>query len=154
MPLRNWAFCLVYKTAEKILDTPASVIPHAFHLFSVCTGNTCGAASPLPEDYCDNFDGNPITGDRPHDPFMRQVLYRNGASCRTVLNRTARWSPDVMNLKLHHEQMHYRKSSFFQEFRGKTTTKGIKNILPGQHKLQICWKKSNLGGVNLVGLYL
>ena len=123
-------------------------------LFSVCTGNTCSGASPLLEDYCDNFGRDPFTDDRPHDLFMRQVLFRNGASCGTVLDRTAHWSPGVMNLKLHHRQMHNQQSPFLNYFTMKTTAKGIENMLPGHHKLKIYWTKSHSGGVNLVGLSL
>ena len=123
-------------------------------LFSVCTGNTCSAASPLVEEYFDNFGGDPFADDGPHDLFMRQVLFCNGASCGTVLDRTAHWSPGVMNLKLHHRQMHYRQSPFFNYFTMKTTAKGIEYMLPGHHKLKIYWTKSHSGGVNLVGLSL
>ena len=58
-------------------------------LFTVSVGNTCSAASPLPEDYSDSFGGDPITDDAPQDLFMRQVLYRNDASCGTVPDHTA-----------------------------------------------------------------
>jgi len=58
-------------------------------LFTVFAANMCSAVSPLPEDSGDNFGGDPITDDRPHDLFMRQVLYRNSASCGTVHGRTA-----------------------------------------------------------------
>jgi len=57
----------------------------------------------------------------------------------------------VMNLKLHHRQMHYRQNPFLNNFRMKTTTKAVKNIRPGYEKLKIYTTKSNLGGV---GLYL
>ena len=63
----------------------------------------------------------------------------------------AQRAPVVMNLKLHHKQMHYRQSSFLNDFTMKTTTKGIKNMLPEHEKLKIYWTKSNLGGVSLVG---
>ena len=53
----------------------------ALILFPVFAGNMCNAVSPLPQDFYANFGGDPFTGDTPHDMFMRQVLYRNGASC-------------------------------------------------------------------------
>ena len=62
--------------------------PMTLNLFSVCAGNMCSAESPLPEDSCDKFGGDPFTDDRPHELFMRQVLYRNSASCGTVRDRT------------------------------------------------------------------
>jgi len=43
----------------------------------------------------------------------------------------------VMNLKLHHRQMHYRQGSFFKDLKGKTMAKRIENILPGHEKLKI-----------------
>ena len=114
----------------------------------------CSAASPLPEDFCANFGGDPITNDRPHDWIMRQVIYRYDASCGTVPDRTAKRAAGVSNLKLPHKQMHYRQGSFFKSLKGKTMTKVIKNIHPGHHKLKICLTKKNLGRVNLVGLSL
>jgi len=57
-----------------------------------------------------------------------------------------------MKLKIHHKQ-HYQKS-FFKEFKVKTTTKGIENMLAGHHKLILYSLKTFLGGVNLVGLSL
>ena len=81
-------------------------------LFTVCTGNTYSAVSPLPEDFYDNFGGDHIADDRPHDRIMRQVVYRNGTSCGAVTDRTSHRSPVMMNLKLHHKQMHYRRSPF------------------------------------------
>ena len=72
------------------------------NLFTVIAGKTCSAVSPLPEDFSDNFGGDPITDDGPRDMFMRQVLYRNGASCGGVHDRTARRALGVINLKLHH----------------------------------------------------
>jgi len=60
----------------------------------------------------------------------------------------------VMNLKLNHRQMHYRQGSFFTDLKGKTMTKRIENMLPGHEKRKIYQTKSNLGGVNLVGLSL
>ena len=143
-----------YNTGEKILNPPASVLPHEISLFTVCTGKRCSAVSPLPQDFNANFGGDPITDDRPHDTFMRQVAYRKGAFCGTVPDRTAQRAPVVMNLKLPHKQMHHRQGSFFKDLKGKTTTKVIKNILPGHHKLKICSTKQNLSGVNLVGLSL
>jgi len=59
-----------------------------------------------------------------------------------------------MNLKLHHRQMHYRQSPFLNNFRMKTTTKVVKNMLPGHEKLMLYSLKTLLGGVNLVGLSL
>ena len=59
-----------------------------------------------------------------------------------------------MNLKLHHKQMHYRQSPFFNNFKVKTRTKVIKNMLAGHHKLMLYSLKAFLGGVNLVGLSL
>ena len=106
-------------------------------LFQVCAGHTCSAVSPLPENFCDNFGGDPITDDGPHAMSMRQVLYRNGLSCGTVLYRTYWSSPGVMNLKLHHRQMHYRQRPFLNDFTMKTTTKRIENMLPGHQKLKI-----------------
>ena len=61
--------------------------------FTVFAGKPCSAVSPLPEDFYDNFGGDPITDDRPHDMFMRQVPYRNGASCDIVPDRTAQGAP-------------------------------------------------------------
>ena len=69
---------------------------------------------------------------------MRQVVYRNGASCGTVPDRSAQRAPVVMNLKLPHKQMHYRQRPFLNDFKVKTTTKVVTNILPGHHKLKIC----------------
>ena len=86
--------------------------------------------------------------------FMRQVLHRNGTSCGSVHNRTAQRAPVVMNLKLHHRQMHYRQSPFLNIFTKKTTTKGVKHTLPGYEKHRIYTTKSHLGGVNLMGLSL
>ena len=107
-------------------------------LFTVFAGKTCSAGSPLPEDFHANFGGDPFTGDTPDDIFKRQVLHRNGASCGTVHNRTGQRAPDVINLKLHHKQMHYRRSPFLNVFTKKTTTKVVKNMLPGHEKLKIC----------------
>ena len=59
-----------------------------------------------------------------------------------------------MNLKLHHKQMHHRQSPFFNVFTMNTTTKGVKNMVPGHEKLEIYTTISHLGGVNLVGLSL
>ena len=39
-------------------------------------------------------------------------------------------------------------------FKGEKMTKVVKNTLPGHEKLKIYTTKSNLGGVNLVGLSL
>ena len=75
-------------------------------LFTVFTGNTCSAVSPLPEDFYANFGEDPITGDSPHERSMRQVIYRNGASRGPVPDRSAQRAPVVMNLKLPHKQMH------------------------------------------------
>ena len=61
----------------------------AIILFTVCAGNTCSGVSLVPEDFYDNFGGDPITDDSPHDRIMRQVLYRNSALCGTVRDRTA-----------------------------------------------------------------
>jgi len=58
-------------------------------LFPVCAGHTGSAVSLLPEDFYDYFGGDHITDDSPHDWIMRQVLYRNSASCGTVCDRTA-----------------------------------------------------------------
>jgi len=60
----------------------------------------------------------------------------------------------VINLKLHHRQMHYRQSPFLNNIRMKTMTKVVKNTLPGHEKLKIYTSKPNLGGVRLVGLSL
>ena len=106
-------------------------------LFTVSTGNTCSAVSPLPEDFYANYGGDPITGDSPHERSMRQVIYRNGASCGTVLDRSAQRAPVVMNLKLPHKQMHYRQSPFLNDFKVKTTTKVVTDILPGHHQHMI-----------------
>ena len=94
-------------------------------LFTVFVGKTCSAVSPLPHDFYANFGGDPITDDSPHEWIMRQVTYRNGASCGTVHNRTAQRAPDMINLKLHHKQMHYRQSPFLNVFTKKTTTKVV-----------------------------
>jgi hypothetical protein len=62
---------------------------------------------------------------------------RNGASfgqCMTALPKEPRY---VMNLKLPHRQMHYRQRPFLKNFTMKTTTKGVKNTLPGHEKLKI-----------------
>ena len=83
-----------------------------FNIFLVCTGNTYSAVSSPPEDFNENFGGDPITDDSPHDWIMRRVVYRNNASCGAVPDRTSRRSPVVMNIKLHHKQMHYRQSPF------------------------------------------
>ena len=123
-------------------------------LFTVIAGKTCSAVSPLPEDFYANFSGDPITDDRPHDTFMRQVTYRNGASCGAVMDCTSIRAPGVMNLKLPHKQMHYRLGSFFKDLMGKTSTKVSTNMLAGHHKLMLYSFKTILGGVNLVGLYL
>jgi len=123
-------------------------------LFTVFAGKTCSAGSPLPEDFHANFGGDPFTGDIPDYFFKRQVLHHNGASCGTVHNRTAQRAPVVMNLKLHHRQMHNPQSPFSNVFTKKLTTKGVKNRLPGHEKLKIYTTKSLLGGVNLVGLSL
>jgi len=68
-----------------------------------------------------------------------------------VYYRTAKTAPAVMNLKLPHKQMHYRQNSSFKDFQVKTTTKGITNILAGDHKLMLFSLKTISGGVNLVG---
>jgi len=51
------------------------------------------------------------------------VLRHNDASCDTVPDCTACKSTGVMNLKLHHKLVQYRKSSFFKELKGKVTIK-------------------------------
>jgi len=71
-----------------------------------------------------------------------------------VYYRTAKTAPDVMNLKLHHKEMHYRQSPFLNNFKVKTTTKVIKNMVAGHNKLMLYSLKTILGGVNLVGLSL
>jgi len=76
-------------------------------LFTVFTGKMCSSVIPLPENFYANLSGDPFTGDALHDMFMRQVLHRNGALCNTVHNRTAQRAPEMINLKLHHMQMHY-----------------------------------------------
>ena len=123
-------------------------------LFTVFAGKTSSAVSLLQQDFYANFSGDPFTGDTPHDMFMRQFLHRNGASCGTVHNRTAQRAAGVIDLKLHHRQMHYRQSPFLNVFTKRTTTKGVKNMLPGHEKLRVYTTKSHLGGVNLVGLSL
>ena len=125
-------------------------------LFTVIAGKTCSAVqlSPLPEDFYANFGGDPFTGDAPHATFMRKVLHSNNASCGTVHNRTAQRAAVVIDLKLHHRQMHYRQSPFLNIFTKRTTTKWVKNMLPGHEKLRVYTTKSHLGGVNLVGLSL
>ena len=45
-------------------------------LFTVFTGNTCSAVSPLPYDFYAKFGGDPFTSDAPHDSFMRSVFFR------------------------------------------------------------------------------
>jgi hypothetical protein len=98
----------------------------ALILFTVFAGKTCSAVSPLLEDFYANFGEDPFTGDAPHDIFMRQVLYRNGASCGTVHTRTTQTAPVVMNLKLHHRQMHHRQSLYLNVLTMKTTKKWLK----------------------------
>jgi len=71
-----------------------------------------------------------------------------------VFYHTAKTAPVVMNLKLHHMQMHYQQSSSFKEIKVKSTTKVITNMLAGYHKLMLYSLKTILGGVNLVGLSL
>jgi len=123
-------------------------------LFPVFARKTCSAVSLIPEDFYANFCVDPFRGGAPHDMFMRQVLHRNGTSCGTIHARTTQRAPVVMNLKLHHRQMHYRQSPFLNDFAMKTTTKVVTNTLPGTEKLRIYETKSNLGGVSLVGLSL
>ena len=132
--------------ALSVHNPPASVLPHNTHHFhSVCRKDVqCSEFSTGGFLYT-YFGGDPFTGDAPHDRFMRQVLHHNGASCGTVHNRTAQRAPDVINLKLHHKQMHYRRSPFLNVFIKKTTTKVVKNMLPGHEKLKICLIKSHLG---------
>ena len=107
-------------------------------IFTVFAGKTCSAVSPLLEDFYANFGVDPFRGDTPHDIFMRQVLHRKGDLCGTVHTRTTQRAPVVMNLKLHHKQMHYRQSPFLNVFTKKMTTKLVKNMLPGHEKLKIC----------------
>ena len=123
-------------------------------LFTVFAGKTCSAMSLLPQDFYANFSGDPFTGDAPHDMFMRQVLHCNGALCGTVHNRTAQRAAVVIDLKLHHRQMHYRQSPFLNIFTKRRTTKGVKNMLPGHEKHKIFTTKSHLGEVKLMGLSL
>jgi len=90
--LRNWAICFEYKTGPKTHTPMASVrirYPMTLILFTVFAENTCSTVSPLTQDFYANFGGDPLTGDAPHDMFMRQVLHGNGASCDTVHDRTA-----------------------------------------------------------------
>ena len=61
----------------------------------------------------------------------------NGASCGILPDRTAQRAPVVMNLRLHHKQMHYRQSPFLNDFKVKTRTKVVTNILQGHHQLKI-----------------
>ncbi len=91
-------------------------------------GKPCSAVSPLPEDFHANFGGDPFTGDTPDYFFKRQVLHRNGASCGTVHNRTGQRAPDVINLKLHHKQMHYQRSPFLNVFTQKTMTIVVEKV--------------------------
>ena len=78
----------MYKTDENIHNPPPSVLPHDTQpCLSVCR-KYVQSVSPLPKDSCDKFGGDPFTDDGPHEPFMRQVLYRNCASCGTVRDRT------------------------------------------------------------------
>jgi len=44
-------------------------------LFTVCAGNTSSAVSPLPEDFYDNFGGDPLTDDAPHESLIRSVFF-------------------------------------------------------------------------------
>ena len=128
-PLRNWAICLEYKTGPKIHALLALSFRMTLILFTVFAGKTCSAVSLLPQDFNANFSRDPFTGDAPHDMFMRQVLHRNGPSCGTVHNRTAQRAEGVIDLKLHHMQMHHRQSPFLNVFTKRTTTKGVKNTL-------------------------
>ena len=54
-----------------------------------------------------------------------------------IHNPTAQRAPEVMNLKLHHRKIHYRRSSFLNVFTKETMTKRVKNTLPGHEKLRI-----------------
>ena len=114
-------------------------------LFTVFAGKTCSAGSPLPEDFHANFGGDPFTGDTPDDIFKRQVLHRNGASFGQYMTALPKEPRYVMNLELPHRQMHYRQRPFLKDFTMKTTTKGVKNTLPGHEKLRIYTTKSHLG---------
>ena len=89
--------------------------------------------------------------------FLEDVSLAAGFEAKhkcTTVYRTAKTAPVVMNLKLHHRQMHYRQRAFLIDFTMKMTTKGIKNMLLGHEKLKIYETKSLLGGINLVGLSL
>jgi hypothetical protein len=123
-------------------------------LFPVFARKTCSAVSLIPEDFYANFCVDPFRGGAPHDMFMRQVLHRSDTLCGTIHARTTQTALVVMNLKLHHRQMHYRQSPCFNVFTKRTTTKGVKNMLPGHEKLRVYTTKSHLGGVNLAGLSL
>ena len=90
----------------------------------------------------------------PYETTIRQVLCRNGASCGLYMTAVPKEPRYMMNLRLHHRLMHYRQSPFLNNFRMETTTKMVKNMLPGHEKLKIYTTKSNLGGVSLVGLSL
>ena len=72
---------------------------------------------------------DPLTVDGLHEQIMQQVLYRNGALCWNVPDRTAQRAAGVINLKLPHKQMHYQQGSFFKDLKGKTMTNVTKNIL-------------------------
>ena len=50
--------------------------------------------------------------------------------------------------------MNYRQSPLLNDFKVKTTTKVITNMLAGHNKLMLCLLETIFGGVNLVGLYL
>ena len=81
-------------------------------IFKVFVRKTYSAVSPLLQDFYANFGGDPFTGDTLDYFFKQQVLHRNAALCGTVHNRTAQRAPVMMNLKLHHRQMHYWHSPF------------------------------------------
>ena len=72
----------------------------------------------------------------------------------TLPDRTAERAPVMMNLKLHHKQMHYQQSPFLNNFKVKTTTNAITNMLAGHDKLMLYSLKAFLVWVNLVGLSL
>jgi hypothetical protein len=148
-----------------IHNPPASVLPHDYHPFhSVCRKDMqCGESLTggffmliLAEILLLMTRRMTASCGQcfPYETTVRQVLCRNGVSCGQYMTALPNKPRYVMNLKLHHRQMHYRQSPFLNNFRMKTTTKVVKNMLPGHEKLKTYTSKSNLGGVSLVGLSL
>ena len=134
-------------------------------LFTVCAEKTSSAVSPLPEDFYDNFGGDPFTDDAPHNSLMRSVFIRMEQPygrfyAAMALRVVCTWphypkSPGMWwILSFITGKCSIDRALFFNNWRMKTTTKVVKNMLPGHEKLKIYTTKSNLGGVSFVGLYL